>query len=701
MSAAEKLAEGVDLDAARRLFAGLDQVHLVAIDPEKRRHPEGRDFGRDVDNALSWAARSNASGLNVYWTVNSVRPGVDKKPSKGDVEAARFAHVDIDPPKDFSPFDAMKITAALDACPLPPSFVIDSGNGLQAFWRLDDDCANLPSIEAINVQLRDHFGGDNCQNIDRLMRVPGFVNYPDAKKRAAGRVPRLAGWATDDDGLVYAPEEIRAAFPRAAQPAEVHEPETCTAIPAFALITPDDLGLAPLDGLRSAIEHPPGRDRSGDGLAVARMMANAKFADEQILGILLNPANAVSAHFLSQRDPRRAAIRTLGVVRRDDQVAPAGAPQDGAPAAEPAFLELDDAANWHDVEVPPRKWIVQDWLPSGEMGLWTGAGAVGKSLATQQLAVCVAAGKPFMGIEVTKAPSIYITCEDSTEEMQRRFKAITGQLGIRLAPGQCLMRSWKGELDLELAVFDKERKMRPTDRFAALRKTVLAIGARMVVLDNTSHLFGGDENVKREVAGFTNLLNGLAAEMGGVVLLLGHPNKSGLNNPGAGDGNQFGGSVGWENQVRSRVFQCAPNSDDPDLREISNPKANYAAKGGSVTFRWHMGAFVRDADLPPERARGLIETQRAASDNAVFLACLAEMTRQKRAVSDSPNALNYASKKFATMPEAKGLNRARLDAAMDRLFRLSTIERGELWKGPDRKWVIGLRLAQNADCGEA
>ncbi len=675
MSAAEKIEDAVCADDARQLFAELDQIHLVALDPEKRRHPEGRDFGRDIDAAVAWAAQSNAGGLNIYWTVNLVRPGVNKKPSKDDIEAARFAHVDVDPPKDGSPFDPAAVAAAFEESQRPPSFVIDSGNGLQAFWRLDDGCANLPSIEAINVQLRDHFGGDSCQNIDRLMRVPGFVNYPDHKKRAAGRVARVAGWVAPDEGLIYAPEEIRAAFPQSAP-----KPGPSNALPGApdagcALITPDDLGLPQMDGLRSAIEHPPGRDRSGDGLAVARLMANAKFADEQILGILLNPVNAVSAHFLAQRDPRRQVLRVIGVVRRDDgQGSPAS--EVNAPAsADAPLLDLDDAADWHDIDVPPRKWLLQGWFPLGEMGLWTGAGAVGKSLATQQLAVCISAGKPFLGIKVMQGPSIYITCEDSKEEVQRRFKAISAQMGVRLAHGQCRMRSWKGELDLELAVFDKERKMKPTDRFASLRKTALATGAKLLVLDNTSHLFGGDENVKREVAAFTNLMNGLAAEMGGVVLLLGHPNKTGLNNPGAADGNQFGGSVGWENQVRSRVFQSAPNPDDPDLREITNPKANYAAKGGSARFRWYMGAFVRDEDLPSAYAAELGKAVRANAENETFLACLRtrEAQGEGRLVGPAPGP-NYAPTQFEGMPEAKGMKRERLKLAMERLFATDAIE---------------------------
>lgn len=175
------------------------QVHLVVIDPDNIRPVEGRDFRMDHASALAFAVEHNTAGRNIYWTVNEVKRGLHKKPTKRDIISGRFAHVDIDPPKDGTPFDKLAELKRLESLANPPSFVIDSGGGIQAFWYLAYwKRASLLQLERANRQIRDICGGDNCQNIDRVMRVPGTINWPDARKRERGRVPVLStilrGW---------------------------------------------------------------------------------------------------------------------------------------------------------------------------------------------------------------------------------------------------------------------------------------------------------------------------------------------------------------------------------------------------------------------------------------------------------------------------------------------------------------------------
>ena len=43
------------------------------------------------------------------------------------------------------------------------------------------DEAKATELEAYNQQLEILFHGDHCHNLDRIMRLPGTVNLPDAK----------------------------------------------------------------------------------------------------------------------------------------------------------------------------------------------------------------------------------------------------------------------------------------------------------------------------------------------------------------------------------------------------------------------------------------------------------------------------------------------------------------------------------------
>lgn len=361
------------------------------------------------------------------------------------------------------------------------------------------------------------------------------------------------------------------------------------------------------------------------------------------------------------------------------------------------ILPLLNPARWDEVPTPVREWALESWVPARQMTYLTGLGSVGKSLLMQQLCTMVALGLPFMGIATRQATAIYVTCEDDGDELHRRQKAICASLGVSLRDldGKLHLVSLAGAIGNELAVFDGEGKMALTDAWQRLLATARTTGTGFLGLDNVAHLYGGNENSRHEVASFCNLLNRLALDVGAAVVLLGHPNKA---------GDAFSGSTAWENQVRSRLFMEVPKASDgavldPDARVLSRGKANYARNGERVEFRWHNWAFVGEADLPPNV---IAELAAAAAQNVHeqrFLACLAERTAQRRAVSEKVSS-TYAPKAFVGMAEAKGSTKRDLELAMERLFRSGRIERGELWKGPDRKPVYGLRETagdRNAD----
>lgn len=151
---------------------------------------------------------------NIYFNVNPLLSNQNKKAKREDIESMEWLHVDIDP-RAGEDIDAERVrclglfTDKLPAGVPAPTVIIFSGGGYQGFWKLreplliDGDLAKAEDAKRYNQQLERLFGGDNCHNLDRIMRLPGTINIPDARKLKKGRTRVLATLVTFDDERVY------------------------------------------------------------------------------------------------------------------------------------------------------------------------------------------------------------------------------------------------------------------------------------------------------------------------------------------------------------------------------------------------------------------------------------------------------------------------------------------------------------------
>lgn len=406
----------------------------------------------------------------------------------------------------------------------------------------------------------------------------------------------------------------------------------------------------------------------------------------------------------------KAAFRTLYQERRASTPLPSPPPlpdDDPGPEPDPVMDEVDpdlearfeaealaelvliNPADWSGSAPPARQWRWQDFMPDGQASLLTGAGAAGKSLATQQMATCIALGLPFLGIQTAQTPALYITCEDDEDELHRRQKAICAAIGadIERTRGRLFLLSLQGQIGNELATFSNEGEMTPARRYGEIERTCLGHGIRHVTLDNTAHTFAGNENDRHQVAAFVNLNNRLAQAIGGSVLMVGHPNKA---------GDSYSGSTAWENQVRARLYLEIPKGEEgaplnPDMRVLRNEKANYSQRGAEVQFFWHAGAFLTADQMPKNEHGEPVESSTERFENELFLDLLARLTKQRRHVSHSANLSNYAPKVMAGMSEAHGTSAVAFKKAMERLFTADRLSASQpLWKGSNRHPVLGL-----------
>ena len=290
--------------------------HLVSIVPDGA--PTSRTFDQNERPAAAEWIEARQGRENLYFHVNRLRQGFrDRKAKKEHIVEARYLHVDVD--------DDQALAQLAGSDP-KPTVVVFSGGGYQGFWLLSAPTDDLALVERLNVALKEVLGGDNCQDISRIMRLPGTINIPNEKKRQRGRTPILAELVEDetDWSSTYSLEELAAAL----LPRTGGTPTDGAVVPAVP--PPSMLGQLPnniSDYTKKLMadgddrERPIGsaearyKSRSEALFRVTCDLVRAGWAKEQIAEVLLDPSNGISTSVLDKTNPREYAekqIRSAG-----------------------------------------------------------------------------------------------------------------------------------------------------------------------------------------------------------------------------------------------------------------------------------------------------------------------------------------------------------------------------------------------------
>lgn len=194
---------------------------LVGINPHKKTTPQVKTFDASTETELRTWLDERIGKLNLYFHVNPCRSGMQGKAKREDITEMSWLHVDIDPEQGQDIQEAANAAMEqLRNAPggLPrPTCIIFSGGGVQGFWRLrdpyqiDGQPEHYEKAKLYNKQLEIIFGGDNCHNVDRIMRLPGTINVPNELKRKKGREPALAYVVEFDEDRVYGLDQFQPA----------------------------------------------------------------------------------------------------------------------------------------------------------------------------------------------------------------------------------------------------------------------------------------------------------------------------------------------------------------------------------------------------------------------------------------------------------------------------------------------------------
>jgi RecA-family ATPase len=266
--------------------------------------------------------------------------------------------------------------------------------------------------------------------------------------------------------------------------------------------------------------------------------------------------------------------------------------------------------------------------------------------------------------------AIVVCCEDDDSELWRRLDLIFQHYNASYSDFKNLhLLSLAGQETL-MATPDRSALMQPTKLFARVHEAACDIRPKLIVLDNSADVFGGNENDRAQVRQFIGLLRGMAIASGAGVLLTSHPSLTGISS-----GTGLSGSTAWNASVRSRLYfkRATTEKDeepDPDLRVLEVMKSNYGPIGEMINLRWKNGLFVP--------VGGVTNLEKLAAEQAAQNLFLNELNRfglQGRNVSDRPNANNYAPSVFAKEKQARdlGIKKADLETAMRNLFAADKI----------------------------
>lgn len=313
---------------------------LAAIHPEqsrdKKNYLKAQVFTPAMGDAAVLRWLDQHKDHNLYYTANLAKPEVkdSTRPTRDDLAALVCLHADIDPRVGENVAEEQKRILALLSEPRPrdlppPTVVVFTGGGYQALWRLRNPVpirngAHAEELARYNLQVRNLLDGDSAQDVSRILRLPGTVNWPGKLKREKkGRVPALATIVFQDADRLYDIKEFVAAplvqskpdqpmGVRRRQPLKVEGnirrledvnelPETVPGSVKVIIVqgdNPDD--FSQFNG-----------DRSKAVWYVACELVRNKVPDDVIFSVLTDPGFGISGHVLDQPRAERYALRQI------------------------------------------------------------------------------------------------------------------------------------------------------------------------------------------------------------------------------------------------------------------------------------------------------------------------------------------------------------------------------------------------------
>lgn len=333
------------------------------------------------------------------------------------------------------------------------------------------------------------------------------------------------------------------------------------------------------------------------------------------------------------------------------------------PAPSLPFINFRD---WDSQDVPEQDWVVLNRLPRRQTALFSGEGAIGKSMTLLYLCAACTLGRDWLGTVPEMGPALFIDAEDEEQVIHRRLAAVVKHYGTtftELADGGLEMMSLAGQ-DAVMAVQSRGGKIMPTPLYDLIYQAIGDLKPVIIGMASSANFFAGNEIDRSQVQQFIGLMTRLAIVANGTVVLLSHPSLTGL-----ASGSGLSGNTAWHSSVRARFYMRGVKKDDDEedesgLREIVFKKSNYGPLAETLVLEWRDGMF-----LPKPQISSLDQAAQQMQHEDLFLKLLRRLSGEGRSVGHKKGP-SYAPAVFADQPEAMAAKVAgkMFEAAMERLF---------------------------------
>jgi hypothetical protein len=251
------------------------------------------------------------------------------------------------------------------------------------------------------------------------------------------------------------------------------------------------------------------------------------------------------------------------------------------------------------VQVPDVQEHIPGFVERGVVTLLSGPGGVNKSRVAMQWGLTLSAARPVWERKCIPATLMFLSYEDSANEMARRSQMIRAKLDL---PDDTPAR-WLDltEKYVPLAVADPDN-FAVTPLYERVKADLAAIeGPKLLVLNNVYdavQFMGNAKIIEAPVVRTIAALADLGRSTDTTVLGIYHPSRAGM-----GRGDMTANSTAWENRVRGYIIM--KHSEDIDgAVEIQTTKRNNGPRMGEpMLLKWEDGALLPMADASPTARR--------------------------------------------------------------------------------------------------